>query len=146
MKSKLLFLVMAAAMLAASVGLTSCEKDDVGDMNSNYVGTWVCEQYYVGDIYNTLYPISNLHDLPATTVALNGNGSCSGVGIVINGKGKFAVKGGNRYQDGYWAIFTFTQDGKVVGKATLTSFTNDYKSGYVKIDGYEDKTFIFNKQ
>ena len=137
---------MMVAMMAASVGLTSCQKDDVGDMNSNYVGTWVCDQYYVGNIDNTLYPMGDLYDLPATTVALNGNGSCSGVGIVIDGKGEFTVKGGNWRDDGYWAIFTFTQNGKVVGKATLTSYTNDHKKGYVKIEGYEGKTFVFKRQ
>lgn len=45
MKIRLLFLVMAAALMAASVGLTSCSKEDSGTEDvqpKNLEGTWVC--------------------------------------------------------------------------------------------------------
>lgn len=45
MKIRLLFLAMAAALIAASVGLTSCSKEDSGTEDvqpKNLEGTWVC--------------------------------------------------------------------------------------------------------
>lgn len=137
---------MAAALMAASVGLTSCSKDDAGDMDSEFEGTWKAENYYEGSRDNLLYPMGDLYDLPATTVALNNDGTCSGRGLVINGNGTFTVKKYDWKEVGYWATFTFMQEGKVVCTATLTSYTNDHKKGYVKLSGYDGKTFVFLKQ
>lgn len=135
--------------MAASVVMTGCRKDDDGydgGINDNYVGTWVADMYYENGNNKLLYPMGDLYDLPTITVNLKRNGECSGNGIVLNGKGTFAVKTGNKWDDGYWAIFTFMQNGEVVSTATLTSFTNDHKEGYVKLSGYDGKTFIFKRQ
>ena len=138
-----------AAMMTASVGITSCNNDEGGSpggIKDEYVGTWVCNDYYVGDRDNLLYPMGDLYDLPTTTVILNSNGKCSGSGIVIDGQGTFSVKSGNVYDDGYWAIFTFKQNGQVVCTATLKTFTNDHKKAWVRLSSYEGKTFIFKKR
>lgn len=149
MKIRLLFLAMAAALIAASVGLTSCSKEDgdvPGGVNSNFVGTWVCDHYYVGTRDNLLYPMGDLYDLPLTTVVLNSNGTCSGSGIVINGNGSYTVQMKDYKKDDNYSVLTFTQNGKVVCTATLKTYTNDHKKGWVRLSGYDDKTFIFLKQ
>ena len=128
-KNVFLLCVMMVAMMAASVGLTSCSKDDdggvAGAMTGDIVGTWVCDE---------------------AIVTLNADGTCSGSGVVINGNGNFSVKTGNFLKDDYHAVFTFMQNGKTVRTATLVSYTNDHKRGWVKLSGYEGETFIFDKQ
>ena len=144
MKKNLFFVCMMVAMMAASVGLTSCSKDDdggvAGAMTGDIVGTWKCEYYQDGSNYGHFTATSEL-----TTVTLRADGTCDGSGMIINGKGNYTVKTGNKWEDGYWAIFTFTQNGKTVSTATLESFDNDHRTGYVSLSGYGDKWFVFKK-
>lgn len=149
MKAKILVLVIVVAMMTMIVGLTSCSKDDdgvAGEMTSDIVGTWMCNQYYLENNYRAKIAMYDGDGCLPTTVTLNANGKCSGSGMVINGQGTFTVKTGNGWYDGYWAIFNFIQDDKVVSTDTLKSFTNDLLTGEVRIHGYTGKTFIFTKQ
>ena len=66
--------------------------------------------------------------------------------MLINGDGDFTVKTGNKWNDGYWAIIQFSQGGKKISTATLESYDNDRLTGYVDIEGYADKRFVFKKQ
>lgn len=149
MKKDLLFVCMMVAMMTASVGLTSCSKDDdggiAGAMTSDIVGTWKCEYYCIDGSSGNQYPMGDNYDLPVTTVTLRADGTCEGSGVIINGKGNFTVKTGKWWEDGYSAIFTFTQNGKTVCTATLESYTNDHRTGYVTVSGNGDKWFVFKK-
>lgn len=144
MKRILLFMCLMAAVAVTGMGLAGCQNDAAEEIDSDFVGTWKCDRYYVGDEYNVLYPMRN--DLPETTVVLNADGTCSGQGVVINGNGSFTIKTYNKNNTGYWAVFTFVQNGETVCTATLVSFTNDHKEGYLKLSGYDNKTFIFKRQ
>lgn len=148
-KNVFLLCVMMVAMMAASVGLTSCSKDDdgvAGAMTGDIVGTWRCESYQDGSNDNYLYPMGDDYDLPVTTITLRSDGTCEGSGVIINGKGNYTVVTANGWEDGYWAIFTFTQNGKTVCTATLESYTNDHRTGYVTLSGHGNKWFVFKKQ
>ena len=148
MKKHVFLLIAMVAMMAASVGLTSCSKDDdgvAGAMTGDIVGTWRCEHYQDGSNYNYQYPMGDDYDLPVTTVTLRADGTCEGSGAIINGKGNFTVKTGSKWEDGYWAIFTITQNSKTVCTATLESFDNDHRTGYVTVSGHGNKWFVFKK-
>jgi hypothetical protein len=149
-KNVFLLCVMMVAMMAASVGLTSCSKDDdggvAGAMTGNIVGTWNCEYYCIDGSSGNQYPMGDDYDLPFTTVTLRADGTCEGSGVIINGKGNYTVVTANGWEDGYWAIFTFTQNGKTVCTATLESYNNDRMTGYVTASGHGDKWFVFKKQ
>lgn len=141
---------LLCVMMAASVGLTSCSKDDdggvAGAMTGDIVGTWCSEYYQDGCNYDYQYPMGDNYDLPVTTVTLRADGTCEGSGLIVNGKGNYTVVTGNGWEDGYWAIFTFTQNGKTVCTATLESYANDRRTGYVTLSGNGDKWFVFKKQ
>lgn len=152
MKARNLILGMmaVAAMMATNAGLTSCSKDDDGgaadETTSDFVGTWMCNKYFENGKSSTKYMMYAEDGYPPTKVTLEADGTCSGSGLVINGSGSYTVKTGNGYTDGYWAIFTFTQNGKVVSTDTLKTYTNDRLTGEVRIQGHAGKTFIFTKQ
>lgn len=148
-KHVFLLCVMMVAMMAANVGLTSCSKDDdgvAGAMTGDIVGTWNCDYYSIDGSSGTRYPMGDDYDLPMTTVTLRSDGTCEGSGVIINGKGNYTVVTANGWEDGYWAIFTFTQNGKTVCTATLESYTNDRMTGYVTVSGHGNKWFVFKKQ
>lgn len=136
---------MMAAMVAASVSMTSCSKDYGGIIPSEYVGTWTCNQYFLDNNHSEKIAMYAEDGYPPTTVTLNGDGTCSGSGMVINGSGTCTIKKGNGWNDGYWAIITFYQNGKAVNTATVKSYTNDRRSGDVLLQGHQDKLFIFKK-
>lgn len=134
-------MVVMVAMMAASVSVTSCSKDDEDVIPSVYAGTWTCSDfYYTDDIYKG-YSMAT-----PTTVTVNGDGTCSGTGLVIDGNGTCSIKTGNGWEVGYWAIITFYQDGKVVNTATVRSYKNDHLTGYVQLQGHDEVMFIFEKQ
>ena len=146
MKQKILTMVMMAAMVAASVSMTSCGGGGDDDLiPSEYVGTWTCNQYFYKDDIHTIYSMYAKNGYPPTLVAINSDGTCSGSGMVINGSGTCTIKQGDKRNDDYWAIITFYQNGKVVNRVTVESFTNDHLSGDVILPGHEDKLFIFKK-
>lgn len=146
-KNMILLCVMMVAMMVASVGLTSCSDEGIaGEMTEYIVGTWKCNQYYLGDNYREKIYIRNGDGCVPTTVTLNANGKCSGNGMIINGQGTFTVKTGNRWNDGYYAILTFMQEGNVTSTVTVKSYTNDHLTGEAQLSGYDGKTFIFTKQ
>lgn len=148
-KHVFLLCVMMVAMMMASVGLTSCSKDDdgvAGAMTGDIVGTWNCDYYSIDGSSGTRYPMGDDYDLPMTTITLRADGTCEGSGVIINGKGNYTVVTGNGWKDGYWAIFTFTQNGKTVCTATLESYTNDHRTGYVTVSGHGNEWFVFKKQ
>ena len=148
-KNVFLLCVMMVAMMVASVGLTSCSKDDdgvAGAMTGDIVGMWKCDYYYIGGNSGNQYPMGDNYDLPVTTVTLRADGTCEGSGLIVNGKGNYTVVTANGWKDGYWAIFTFTQNGKTVCTATLESYNNDHMTGYVTLSGHGDKWFVFKKQ
>ena len=148
-KNVFLLCVMMVAMMAASVGLTSCSKDDdgvAGAMTGDIVGTWKCEYYCIDGSSGSQYPMGDDYDLPVTTITLRSDGTCEGSGLIVNGKGNYTVKTGKWWEDGYSAIFTFTQNGKTVCTVTLESFNNDHRTGYVTVSGHGDKWFVFKKQ
>lgn len=149
MKKNLFFVCMMVAMMAASVGLSGCSKSDDGgsggSVPSEYVGTWKCDEYCPSDNMNLEVAMYEEDGWPPTTVTINGDGTCSGSGMVINGNGTCSIKTGNKWEDGYWAIITFYQNGKMVSTATVETYTNDHRTGYVALQGYPDKLFIFTK-
>lgn len=146
MKKNLFFVCMMVAMMAASVGLTSCSKSDSDNViPGGYVGTWTCDEYCPSDNMNLEVAMYDEDGWPPTTITINGDGSCSGSGLVINGNGTCSIKTGNKWEDGYWAIITFYQNGKMVSTATVKTYTNDHRTGYVALQGYTDKWFIFTK-
>ena len=132
--------------MAASVGLGGCSKSDSDNViPGGYVGTWTCDEYCPSDNMNLEVAMYEEDGWPPTTVTINGDGSCSGSGLVINGNGTCSIKTGNKWEDGYWAIITFYQNGKMVSTATVKTYTNDHRTGYVALQGYPDKLFIFTK-
>ena len=146
MKKNLFFVCMMVAMMAASVGLSGCSKSDSDNViPGEYVGTWTCDEYCPSDNMNLEVAMYDEDGWPPTTVTINGDGSCSGSGLVINGNGTCSIKTGNKWEDGYWAIITFYQNGKMVSTATVKTYTNDHRTGYVALQGYTDKLFIFTK-
>ena len=146
MKKKLL--ISSILMTAVAIVMISCSKDDDDDSNipDDVVGTWVMDGYYKGDDTHTHWFTYEEDGIQETTITLKKNGKCSGKGMLINGEGDYIVKTGNKWNDGYWAIFQFVQNGSKMTTATLTSFDNDRLTGYVEIDGYDQKLFIFRKQ
>ena len=146
MKKKLL--ISSILMTAVAIVMISCSKDDDDDSNipDYVVGTWVMDGYYKGDDTHTHWFTYEEDGIQETTITLKKNGKCSGKGMIINGEGDYIVKTGNKWNDGYWAIFQFVQNGSKMTTATLTSFDNDRLTGYVEIDGYDQKLFIFRKQ
>lgn len=145
MKKKLL--IPSILMTAVAIVMISCSKDD-DDSNipDDVVGTWVMDGYYKGDDTHTHWFTYEEDGIQETTITLKKNGKCSGKGMIINGEGDYIVKTGNKWNDGYWAIFQFVQNGSKMSTVTLTSFDNDRLTGYVEIDGYDQKLFIFRKQ
>ena len=135
-------------MTAVAIVMISCSKDDDDDSNipDDVVGTWVMDGYYKGDDTHTCWFAYEEDGIQETTITLKKNGKCSGKGMIINGEGDYIVKTGNKWNDGYWAIFQFVQNGSKMSTVTLTSFDNDRLTGYVEIDGYDQKLFIFRKQ
>ena len=152
MKRSFLFVVMMAVMMAASVNLTSCGGDDDasssgsggGSIPSAYVGTWTCDEYCPADNTNQLWAMYEDEGWPPTTVTINGDGTCSGSGLVINGSGTCSIKKGSIADDGYYALITFYQGGKSV-TAKVRTYMNDHRTGYVELQGYSDKWFVFKK-
>ena len=145
MKKKLL--ISSILMTAVAIVMISCSKDDDDSNIPDYVvGTWVMDGYYKGDDTHTHWFTYEEDGIQETTISLKKNGKCSGKGMLINGEGDYIVKTGNKWNDGYWAIFQFVQNGSKMTTATLTSFDNDRLTGYVEIDGYDQKLFIFRKQ
>ena len=145
MKKKLL--ISSILMTAVAIVMISCSKDDDDSNIPDYVvGTWVMDGYYKGDDTHTCWFAYEEDGIQETTITLKKNGKCSGKGMLINGEGDYIVKTGNKWNDGYWAIFQFVQNGSKMTTATLTSFDNDRLTGYVEIDGYDQKLFIFRKQ
>ena len=146
MKKKLL--ISSILMTAVAIVMISCSKDDDDDSNipDDVVGTWVMDGYYKGDDTHTCWFAYEEDGIQETTITLKKNGKCSGKGMLINGEGDYIVKTGNKWNDGYWAIFQFVQNGSKMSTVTLTSFDNDRLTGYVEIDGYDQKLFIFRKQ
>ena len=145
MKKKLL--ISSILMTAVAIVMISCSKDDDDSNIPDYVvGTWVMDGYYKGDDTHTHWFAYEEDGIQETTITLKKNGKCSGKGMLINGEGDYIVKTGNKWNDGYWAIFQFVQNGSKMTTATLTSFDNDRLTGYVEIDGYDQKLFIFRKQ
>lgn len=145
MKKKLL--ISSILMTAVAIVMISCSKDDDDSNIPDYVvGTWVMDGYYKGDDIHTHWFTYEEDGIQETTITLKKNGKCSGKGMLINGEGDYIVKTGNKWNDGYWAIFQFVQNGSKMTTATLTSFDNDRLTGYVEIDGYDQKLFIFRKQ
>ena len=145
MKKKLL--ISSILMTAVAIVMISCSKDDDDSNIPDYVvGTWVMDGYYKGDDTHTCWFAYEEDGIQETTITLKKNGKCSGKGMIINGEGDYIVKTGNKWNDGYWAIFQFVQNGSKMTTATLTSFDNDRLTGYVEIDGYDQKLFIFRKQ
>ena len=145
MKKKLL--ISSILMTAVAIVMISCSKDDDDSNIPDYVvGTWVMDGYYKGDYTHTHWFTYEEDGIQETTITLKKNGKCSGKGMLINGEGDYIVKTGNKWNDGYWAIFQFVQNGSKMTTATLTSFDNDRLTGYVEIDGYDQKLFIFRKQ
>ena len=143
MKKKLL--ISSILMTAVAIVMISCSKDDDDSNIPDYVvGTWVMDGYYKGDDTHTHWFTYEEDGIQETTITLKKNGKCSGKGMLINGD--YIVKTGNKWNDGYWAIFQFVQNGSKMTTATLTSFDNDRLTGYVEIDGYDQKLFIFRKQ
>ena len=148
-KNVFLLCVMMVAMMAANVGLTSCSKDDdgvAGAMTGDIVGTWNCDYYSIDGSSGSQYPMGDDYDLPVTTITLRSDGTCEGSGLIVNGKGNYTVKTGKWWEDGYSAIFTFTQNGKTVCTVTLESYNNDHRTGYVTLSGHGNKLFVFKKQ
>ena len=145
MKKKLL--ISSILMTTVAIVMISCSKDDDDSNIPDYVvGTWVMDGYYKGDDTHTHWFTYEEDGIQETTITLKKNGKCSGKGMLINGEGDYIVKTGNKWNDGYWAIFQFVQNGSKMTTATLTSFDNDRLTGYVEIDGYDQKLFIFRKQ
>ena len=145
MKKKLL--ISSILMTAVAIVMISCSKDDDDSNIPDYVvGTWVMDGYYKGDDTHTHWFTYEEDGIQETTITLKKNGKCSGKGMLINGEGDYIVKTGNKWNDGYWAIFQFVQNGSKMTTATLTSFDNDRLTGYVEIHGYDQKLFIFRKQ
>ena len=145
MKKKLL--ISSILMTAVAIVMISCSKDDDDSNIPDYVVvTWVMDGYYKGDDTHTHWFTYEEDGIQETTITLKKNGKCSGKGMLINGEGDYIVKTGNKWNDGYWAIFQFVQNGSKMTTATLTSFDNDRLTGYVEIDGYDQKLFIFRKQ
>ena len=145
MKKKLL--ISSILMTAVAIVMISCSKDDDDSNIPDYVvGTWVMDGYYKGDDTHTHWFTYEEDGIQETTITLKKNGKCSGKGMLINGEGDYIVKTGNKWNDGYWAIFQFVQNGSKMSTVTLTSFDNDRLTGYVEIDGYDQKLFIFRKQ
>ena len=145
MKKKLL--ISSILMTAVAIVMISCSKDDDDSNIPDYVvGTWVMDGYYKGDDIHTHWFTYEEDGIQETTITLKKNGKCSGKGMLINGEGDYIVKTANKWNDGYWAIFQFVQNGSKMTTATLTSFDNDRLTGYVEIDGYDQKLFIFRKQ
>ena len=145
MKKKLL--ISSILMTAVAIVMISCSKDDDDSNIPDYVvGTWVMDGYYKGDDTHTHWFTYEEDGIQETTITLKKNGKCSGKGMIINGEGDYIVKTGNKWNDGYWAIFQFVQNGSKMSTVTLTSFDNDRLTGYVEIDGYDQKLFIFRKQ
>lgn len=145
MKKKLL--IYSILMTAVAIVMISCSKDDDDSNIPDYVvGTWVMDGYYKGDDTHTCWFAYEEDGIQETTITLKKNGKCSGKGMIINGEGDYIVKTGNKWNDGYWAIFQFVQNGSKMSTVTLTSFDNDRLTGYVEIDGYDQKLFIFRKQ
>ena len=150
MKRSFLFVVMMAVMMAASVNLTSCGGDDDASSSggssipSAYVGTWTCDEYCPADNTNQLWAMYEDEGWPPTTVTINADGTCSGSGLVINGSGTCSIKKGSIADDGYYALITFYQGGKSV-TAKVRTYMNDHRTGYVELQGYSDKWFVFKK-
>ena len=128
MKKKLL--ISSILMTAVAIVMISCSKDDDDSNIPDYVvGTWVMDGYYKGDDTHTHWFTYEEDGIQETTITLKKNGKCSGKGMLINGEGDYIVKTGNKWNDGYWAIFQFVQNGSKMTTATLTSFDNDRLSG-----------------
>ena len=145
MKKKLL--ISSILMTAVAIVMISCSKnDDDSNIPDYVVGTWAMDGYYKGDDTHTRWFTYEEDGIQETTITLKKNGKCSGKGMLINGEGDYIVKTGNKWNDGYWAIFQFVQNGSKMSTVTLTSYDNDYLTGYVEIDGYDQKLFIFRKQ
>lgn len=141
MKQRILSLVVMVAMMAASVSVTSCSKDDDDVIPSVYAGTWTCDEFYFTDNRYAGYSIATM------TVTLNPDGTWTWSNSkIFDGSGTCSIKTGNVWEDGYCAIITFYQDGKVMTTATVRSYKNDHLTGYVQLQGYDDVMFIFKKQ
>lgn len=152
MKRKLFFVSVMVALVAMSVNLSSCGGDDDssssgggggGSIPSEYVGTWKCDHYCPADNMNEEWAMYSEDGWPPTTVTINGDGSWSGSGL-INGNGTCSIKKGSLLDDGYYSMITFYQNGKTV-TAQVKTYLNDHKTGYVLLQGYPDKWFIFKK-
>ena len=154
MKQRIFTVVMMmAVMMAASMNLTSCGGDDASGSGgggignpipSAYVGTWTCNEYCPEDNTYEIWAMYEEDGWPPTTVKINADGSWSGSGL-INGNGDCSVKQGSIEDDGYYALITFRQGGKTVSTAKVRMYLNDHRTGYVELQGYPGKWFIFKK-
>ena len=143
MKQKSLLSVMMAMVLVA----TSCSKseDNGSSIPSDYVGTWTCNEYCQPNNTSLFIAMYAEDGYPSTTVTLNADGTCSGSGLVINGNGTWTIEPGDKFKDGYYAIITFYQNGKVVNTAWVESYMNDHRTGFVRLQNYPDKWFVFKR-
>ena len=152
MKQRIFTVVMIAVMMTASVGLAGCGGDDASGSGgggignpipSAYVGTWTCNEYCPEDNTYEIWAMYEEDGWPPTTVTINGDGSWSGNGL-ISGNGSCSIRQGSIADDGYYALITFYQGGKSV-TAKVRTYMNDHRTGYVELQGYSDKWFVFKK-
>lgn len=97
--------------------MNSCSKDDDDSNVPDYiVGTWVMDGYYKGDDTHTVWFTYDEDGVTETTVTIKSNGKCSGKGMLINGDGDINVTTGNKWDEGYWAIIRFYNNGRKITK------------------------------
>lgn len=144
-KNVFLICVMMVAMMMASVGLTSCSKDDdESQVPSEYVGSWICNSYCDFDHRNRTKTIYSDGIFTPSIVTLNADGTCSGVGMVVNGDATWTIDRGYVFRDFYNARLIFHQNEKD-DTVRLQTYLDNLKTAYVLLDGFPDIWFIFKK-
>ena len=142
MKKKFWILVLMAVTLVVA----SCSKDDEDRIPDGYVGTWTCHYYCLYDDEQRWHPIPNEEDdYTPTTVTMNQNGTGSGSGMLLNGN--FTLEIGYETTAGnvYSAIVIFHGEEKNDSAALRVYPYNDERA-FVYTAKHPCQWFIFEKE
>ena len=160
--------VMLMVLTAIVCGtMMSCGDDDdelPGDMEpgehamsqsviNEVAGTWVSTGYYYQEMWRTVYGIFSGNKFPCTVITLRPDGTCYSYGInseyheiesglLPSGESTYKMV----YNDSYERYIYFYKGGKKVMKVELSSYKNGHKTGMIRIPGYDDIVFIYDKQ
>lgn len=135
------------ALLAVTLVVASCSKDEGTPVPSRYVGTWTC-QYYCDynnkHIWKRMYE-ENGDPSPSTTVTVNDDWTCNCSGMLINGNCTWEIC----YEKVYEKLFaakTIFHEKEKNDTVVLNFDPGDKERAFVWTGKYPNQWFIFEKE